>query len=283
MLSIISVRDLVYRYNLQRNVDDELENDAALNGINMDIKKGEFVTIIGHNGSGKSTLAKHFNALLLPSEGVVVVDGIDTRNSDMIWNIRQTAGMVFQNPDNQLVASVVEEDVAFGPENLGIPPQNIRERVKEALEAVGMIEYAQKAPHLLSGGQKQRVAIAGIIAMRPKCIILDEATAMLDPMGRQEVMNTVKKLNKEDGITIINITHYMDEAVDADRVFVMDHGTIVMSGSPREVFKNVELLKQLGLDVPQMTELAYLMRKEGYDIPADILTVDEMVELICRL
>ncbi|WP_407641827.1 energy-coupling factor transporter ATPase [Caldanaerobius fijiensis] len=266
-----------------RSRDEQSENDAALNGINVDIKQGEFVTIIGHNGSGKSTLAKHFNALLLPSSGTVLVDGIDTRNGDMVWNIRQTAGMVFQNPDNQLVASVVEEDVAFGPENLGIPPQNIRERVDEALRAVGMIEYAKKAPHLLSGGQKQRVAIAGIIAMRPKCIILDEATAMLDPSGRQEVMNTVKKLNREEGITIVNITHYMDEAVDADRVIVMDHGTIVMNGTPREVFKNVELLKRLGLDVPQVTELAYLIRKDGYDIPVNILTVDEMVELICRL
>ncbi|SHF08473.1 energy-coupling factor transport system ATP-binding protein [Caldanaerobius fijiensis DSM 17918] len=283
MLNIITARDLIYRYNSMRSRDEQSENDAALNGINVDIKQGEFVTIIGHNGSGKSTLAKHFNALLLPSSGTVLVDGIDTRNGDMVWNIRQTAGMVFQNPDNQLVASVVEEDVAFGPENLGIPPQNIRERVDEALRAVGMIEYAKKAPHLLSGGQKQRVAIAGIIAMRPKCIILDEATAMLDPSGRQEVMNTVKKLNREEGITIVNITHYMDEAVDADRVIVMDHGTIVMNGTPREVFKNVELLKRLGLDVPQVTELAYLIRKDGYDIPVNILTVDEMVELICRL
>lgn len=283
MLNIITARDLIYRYNSMRSRDEQSENDAALNGINVDIKQGEFVTIIGHNGSGKSTLAKHFNALLLPSSGTVLVDGIDTRNGDMVWNIRQTAGMVFQNPDNQLVASVVEEDVAFGPENLGIPPQNIRERVDEALRAVGMIEYAKKAPHLLSGGQKQRVAIAGIIAMRPKCIILDEATAMLDPSGRQEVMNTVKKLNREEGITIVNITHYMDEAVDADRVIVMEHGTIVMNGTPREVFKNVELLKRLGLDVPQVTELAYLIRKDGYDIPVNILTVDEMVELICRL
>lgn len=284
-MNIISARDVVYSYKTRGDSgsDGQPENDAALCGINIDIRQGEHVAIIGHNGSGKSTLAKHFNALLVPSSGTVLVDGIDTRDGRMLWNIRQIAGMVFQNPDNQLVASVVEEDVAFGPENLGIPPEEIRKRVDEALKAVGMWEHAKKAPHLLSGGQKQRVAIAGIIAMRPKCIILDEPTAMLDPVGRQEVMKTVKKLNREEGITVINITHFMDEAVASDRVFVMDHGKIVMHGTPREVFKNVEELKKLGLDVPQVTELAYLLKKEGYEIPVDVLTVEEMVELICRL
>ena len=228
------------------------------------------MTIIGHNGSGKSTLAKHFNGLIIPDEGVVIVDGIETKNDEMIWNVRQTAGMVFQNPDNQLVATVVEEDVAFGPENLGIPSKEIRKRVDESLKAVGMSEFAKRAPHLLSGGQKQRVAIAGIIAMHPKCIILDEPTAMLDPLGRKEVMDTVCKLNKDDKVTIVNITHFMDEAVLSDGVYVMDHGRIVLHGSPKEVFSNVETLKKLGLDVPQMTELSYLLSKQGYQLPKDI-------------
>lgn len=277
-MNIISAKDVSFSYK----VDEKNEKIYALNKVNIDIKQGQFVTIIGHNGSGKSTLAKHFNGLIIPDEGVVIVDGIETKNDEMIWNVRQTAGMVFQNPDNQLVATVVEEDVAFGPENLGIPSKEIRKRVDESLKAVGMSEFAKRAPHLLSGGQKQRVAIAGIIAMHPKCIILDEPTAMLDPLGRKEVMDTVCKLNKDDKVTIVNITHFMDEAVLSDVVYVMDHGRIVLHGSPKEVFSNVETLKKLGLDVPQMTELSYLLSKQGYQLPKDILTVDEMVEFICQ-
>ncbi|MCG0276106.1 MAG: energy-coupling factor transporter ATPase [Thermosediminibacteraceae bacterium] len=257
--------------------------DMALKDINLRIRKGEFVAIIGPNGSGKSTLAKLFNGLFVPTKGKVTVDGLDTRDRNNIWKIRQKAGMVFQNPDNQIVATMVEEDVAFGPENLGVPPEEIRKRVYEALEIVELTEFAQKPPHLLSGGQKQRVAIAGVIAMRPDYIILDEPTAMLDPVGRKEVINTVKRLNKEEGKTIVLITHFMEEAVQADRVIVMDKGRVVMMGTPREIFSQVEELKAIGLDVPQVTELAHRLRRWGLKVRGDILTIDEMVECLCPL
>lgn len=262
---------------------EENEEYMALDEINIDVKPGEFLAIIGHNGSGKSTLAKHFNAILIPSKGQVVVDGIDTKDSKRLWEIRQRAGMVFQNPDNQIVATIVEEDVAFGPENIGIPPEEIRKRVDNALETVDMLEYAQHGPHLLSGGQKQRVAIAGILAMRPKCIIFDEPTAMLDPSGRREVIDTIKMLNKEERITMVLITHFMEEAVDADRVVVMENGRIVMEGTPREVFSKVKEVKELGMDVPEMTELAFELRENGINIPSDVLTIKEMVDAICQL
>lgn len=262
---------------------EENEEHVALKEVTLKVKKGEFLVVIGHNGSGKSTLAKHFNAILIPSSGHIIVDGIDTQDSNRLWEIRQNAGMVFQNPDNQIVATIVEEDVAFGPENMGIPPAEIRKRVDSALEAVDMLEYAQHGPHLLSGGQKQRVAIAGILAMKPKCIILDEPTAMLDPSGRREVIDTIKKLNKEENITIVLITHFMEEAVDADRVVVMENGEIVMEGTPREVFSKVKEIKDLGLDVPEMTELAYELRENGINVPGDVLTIEEMVDAICQL
>ncbi|HHY98447.1 MAG TPA: energy-coupling factor transporter ATPase [Firmicutes bacterium] len=252
----------------------------ALVDICLTVKKGEFVVIIGHNGSGKSTLAKHLNALLLPDSGRVLVDGLDTRDPANLWKIRQTVGMVFQNPDNQIVATTVEEDVAFGPENLGVPSDEIRARIDQALEIVDMTRFKKHAPHLLSGGQKQRVAIAGVIAMRPACVVLDEPTAMLDPSGRAEVMSTVKKLNKEEGMTVVHITHFMDEAVMGDRVIVMEQGKIVMDGTPRSVFSNVSILRDLHLDVPQVTELASELRKEGFPVPKGILTVDEMVRFI---
>lgn len=278
MINMVETHDLVYKYKSGEGKGEF----AALNKINLNIKKGEFVVIIGHNGSGKSTFAKHINALLLPTEGKLFVKGMDTTLEDNLWDIRQTAGMVFQNPDNQIVATIVEEDVAFGPENLGVPPQEIRKRVDECLETVGMTQYMKHGPHLLSGGQKQRVAIAGVLAMKPECIVLDEPTAMLDPSGRKEVIDTIKKLNKEEGITIILITHYMEEAVEADRVIVMEKGEIVLSGTPKEVFSKVEKLKEMGLDVPQVTELAFELRKEGLDIPADILTIEEMVVELCQ-
>jgi len=257
--------------------------NLALDDINIKIEKGEFVAVLGHNGSGKSTLAKHFNALLLPSCGTVYVKGMNTKEEKLMWNIRQTAGMVFQNPDNQIVATIVEEDVAFGPENLGIPPSLIRERVDESLKTVGMTEYTVHSPHLLSGGQKQRVAIAGIIAMKPECIIFDEPTALLDPSGRKEVIDTIVKLNKEEGITIVLITHYMDEAIKADRICVMKSGKIIMEGKPKDIFKEVEKVKSAGLDVPQVTELSYRLSMEGIKLPPDILTVEEMVVELCRL
>lgn len=266
-------------FNYKKNDGEEI---IALNGIDLEIKKGEFVVVIGHNGSGKSTLAKHFNGILMPSGGDVFVDEINTKDLDRLWEIRQRAGMVFQNPDNQIVATIVEEDVAFGPENLGVPPEEIRERVHKCLKAVNMEEYASHGPHLLSGGQKQRVAIAGVLAMKPQCIILDEPTAMLDPSGRKEVIETIKWLNKNEGITILLITHFMEEAVDADRVVVMENGKVVMEGNPREVFSHVKELKMLGLDVPQMTELAYELNNSGIEIKGDILTIEEMVDEICQ-
>ena len=255
----------------------------AVDHVNMRVKKGEFLAILGHNGSGKSTLAKLFNALYVPSEGTVWVVGMDTRDDDLVFDIRQHAGMVFQNPDNQIVATVVEEDVAFGLENNGVPPQEIRARIDEALAAVNMTPFAKKAPHMLSGGQKQRVAIAGVLAMKPDVIILDESTAMLDPSGRREVMNTVHRLNREEGISVVIITHYMSEAATADYMIVMDDGKIAMSGTPRDVFTQVDKVRALGLDVPPMTDLAHMLRADGVDVRADILTVDEMVEEVCRL
>lgn len=269
------------RFSYKKTGSDE--ENTILKDINIDVKTGEFVVIIGHNGSGKSTLAKNFNAILLPSEGAVYVDGINTLERNKLWDIRQRAGMVFQNPDNQLVATIVEEDVAFGPENLGVPTVEIRSRVDEALKAVGMQDYSKHGPHLLSGGQKQRVAIAGVLAMKPKCIILDEPTAMLDPSGRIEVIETITRLNKSEGITIVLITHFMEEAVKADRIIVMDDGKIILNGKPKEVFSKVKELKQIGLDVPQMTELAYELNLSGIGIKEDVLTIEEMVNEICRL
>lgn len=276
--NIIEVKNLSFDYETE-----EGDKYRAIDGLSLEVKKGEFVVIIGHNGSGKSTLSKNLNAILVPTEGDILVNGMNTKDEDKLWDIRQTAGMVFQNPDNQIVATIVEEDVAFGPENLGIEPAEIRKRVEESLKSVGIYEFKDRQPHLLSGGQKQRVAIAGIIAMKPDCIIFDEATAMLDPSGRKEVMKTIKKLNREDNITTIHITHFMEEAVDADRVIVMEKGKKVLEGTPREVFKEIEMLKNIGLDVPYMTELSYMLNKEGIKIKDDILTVDEMVEELCRL
>lgn len=277
--NIIECKDLTFKY-----VDlEEQTEKTAINNVNMHVKEGEFLVVLGHNGSGKSTIAKHMNALLLPSGGKMYVDGLDTSNDDNLWDIRKTAGMVFQNPDNQLVATIVEEDVAFGPENLGVDPIEIRQRVDESLKSVNMYEYRKHAPHLLSGGQKQRIAIAGILAMRPKCIIFDEPTAMLDPSGRKEVIKTIKEVNKKFGITIILITHYMDEAAQADRIIVMDSGKVTMEGIPRKVFSNVKKMKEIGLDVPQVTELAYELKNNGIDISTEILNIDEMVNAICQL
>ena len=265
------------------NIEGKNEERYALKGVDLEVKKGEFLAILGHNGSGKSTIAKHMNALLVPHEGTVVVDGLDTSNLELTWDIRAKAGMVFQNPDNQLVATIVEEDVAFGPENLGVKSSEIRKRVDMSLEKVGMSEYKRHAPHLLSGGQKQRVAIAGILAIEPECIIFDEPTAMLDPLGRKEVLNNIKNLNKEHGMTIVLITHYMDEAAQADRIVVMDGGKIKMQGTPREIFPQVQLMKNIGLDVPQVTELAYELKEAGININTKILNVNEMVDELCQL
>lgn len=255
----------------------------VLLGIDLAIEPGSFVALLGHNGCGKSTLAKHFNAMLLPTGGAVLVRGIDTTDEDRKYDIRSTVGMVLQNPDNQLVSTIVEEDVAFGPENLGIPPDEIRRRVDDALKAVGMYDYREHAPHKLSGGQKQRVAIAGVIAMQPDCIVLDEPTAMLDPKGRREVMETIRTLNRERGITVVLITHYMDEAVQADRVVVMDEGTVLMDGTPREVFSRVDELRRVELDVPQPTELCDVLKKDGLSLPDGVLSVDECVEALSLL
>ncbi len=275
--NIIEVNNVSFVY--KGNDQDKLDV-TALEDISITIAEGEFIAVLGRNGSGKSTLAKLFNALLLPAVGTVIVDGINTLNEEMLWDIRSTAGMVFQNPDNQIVGTVVEEDVAFGPENLGVPQQEIRERVDEALEIIGLSEFKKHAPHLLSGGQKQRVAIAGILAMKPKCIVLDEATAMLDPIGRKEVMSILERLNTQENITVVHITHHMDEAVVADRVLVIDEGKCVIIGTPKEVFSDVEKIKSLGLDVPQVTELMYELNKSGCEFPLDVLTVDEALKCI---
>ncbi|WP_315073249.1 energy-coupling factor transporter ATPase [uncultured Clostridium sp.] len=266
-----------------KDSDGVKEEKYAVKDVNLSVKKGEFLVILGHNGSGKSTIAKHMNALVVPTEGTVIVDGLSTTDPNNVWNIRSKAGMVFQNPDNQLVATIVEEDVAFGPENLGVEPSEIRKRVDESLEKVGMSKYKKHAPHLLSGGQKQRIAIAGILAIQPECIIFDEPTAMLDPLGRKEVLKTIRDLNEKHGITIVLITHYMDEAAQADRIIVMDGGSVMMEGTPREIFPQVERMKSIGLDVPQVTELAYELKKAGININEKILNVDEMVNELCQL
>ncbi|MDV4152444.1 energy-coupling factor transporter ATPase [Clostridium sp. AL.422] len=277
--AMIKCNNVSFKYRANEGEEERY----AVNEVSFEVEKGEFLVILGHNGSGKSTIAKHMNALLVPSEGTVIVDGLDTLDAKNVWEIRSKAGMVFQNPDNQLVATIVEEDVAFGPENLGVSPQEIRKRVDESLKKVGMYEYRRHAPHLLSGGQKQRIAIAGILAMKPECIIFDEPTAMLDPSGRKEVLENIKEINKNYGITIVLITHYMDEAAQADRVIVMDDGKIILEGKPREVFSNVKEMKEIGLDVPQVTELCYELRNSGVDIDTNILNVDEMVNVICQL
>mgnify|MGYP000679510110 FL=1 len=273
MENIITSKELHFHYN--NDYDDKQPVKEVLKGLNIDIKKGEFVAVLGHNGSGKSTFAKHLNGILLPCSGKVYVAGIDTADDERLFELRQHAGMVFQNPDNQIVSSIVEEDVAFALENLGVPYEEMRQRVDDALKAVQMYEYRKHSPSQLSGGQKQRVAIAGIIAMRPDCIILDEPTAMLDPQGRKEVLKTIRRLNKENGITIVLITHYMDEAAKSDRVIVMDSGKVVFDDVPKEVFSHVEQLKAIGLDVPQTTELAYLLRQNGIDIDSHIISEEE--------
>lgn len=278
-MKMVKAEGLTYEYTKIMETDHGTEEHrvVALKNVNIEIEKGEFVVVLGHNGSGKSTFAKHINALLQPTGGTLWVKGMNTQEEGLIWEIRQTAGMVFQNPDNQLVATVVEEDIAFGPENMGVPPKEIRMRVDEALDAVRMKEFAAYTPSKLSGGQKQRIAIAGVLAMKPDCIVLDEPTAMLDPVGRNEVIDTLHSLNEEKGITIILITHHMNEAIKADRVFVMDKGKLVMQGSPKEVFSHVEKLKSLGLEVPQVTELAYMLKKSGLNIEDGILTVEELM------
>lgn len=282
-MGIIKARKLVHEY-IRRDEEGNVESiQTALDRVDLDVHAGEFIAILGHNGSGKSTLAKHINAILEPSEGSLWVDGYDVSEEANIWNVRQTAGMVFQNPDNQIIASVVEEDVGFGPENIGVPTEEIWKRVEDSLKAVGMLKYRNHSPNKLSGGQKQRVAIAGVMAMQPKCIVLDEPTAMLDPNGRKEVLRAVHQLNREKGVTIILITHYMEEVVDADRVYVMDSGHVVMQGTPRDVFSQVESLKEYRLDVPQITLLAHELRQAGLDIPAGILTRQELTEALIRI
>ncbi len=280
---MIKSRNLKFKYTSFNPEDNSKTEFQALNGINIDIHAGEFIAILGHNGSGKSTLAKHMNAIFVPSEGDLFVDSLNTKDENNIWDIRQKSGMVFQNPDNQIIATIVEEDIAFGPENLGIPKDEIKKRIDYALNSVEMSDYRKAVPSFLSGGQKQRIAIAGIIAMKPKYIILDEPTAMLDPIGRRDVINTIEKLNKEEGITIVLITHFMEEAIRADRVIVMDKGQVVLDDIPKKVFSQVEYLKNLGLDVPQVTELSYNLNKLGINISTDIISIDEMVEAICQL
>ena len=276
--TIINVEDVRFSYITAEGVAP-----IVLDGVTLDIEEGSFVAVLGHNGSGKSTLAKHMNAILLPTGGKVYVDGMDTADEDKLLDIRRTIGMVFQNPDNQIVASVVEEDVAFAPENLGVPSAEIRRRVEEALEAVGMTEYARHAPHLLSGGQKQRVAIAGVLAMRPRCIVLDEPTAMLDPVGRREVLDTVCRLQRELGMTVVLITHHMDEAARAQRLVVMDNGHVVMDGPPAQVFQNVVGLRRLGLEVPDSVSLLYELRQAGLDVPLDVLTPEDCANVVAQI
>lgn len=282
-MNIIKVKDLVFLYRKKDENGNVTQEIRAVDGVDMEVKKGDFVAILGHNGSGKSSLAKHINGILFPTEGDVHVNGMNTRDEDKIWHIRQTAGMVFQNPDNQIIGSVVEEDVAFGPENLGVPTDEIWERVERCLKSVNMEAFRGDSPNKLSGGQKQRVAIAGVMAMEPECIVLDEPTAMLDPRGRQDVIRTVHELNTKKGITILLITHNMDEVIGADKVFVMDSGKVVMSGKPREIFERVEEIKSYGLEIPHATEVAYRLRKKGLPLPEDILTREELVEAICQL
>ena len=283
-MEIVKTENLTFEY-IRRDENDNVEGiTTAVDNVSIDVKQGEFIAILGHYGSGKSTLAKHLNAILFPTEGTVWVNGLDTKDLDNLWTVRNTAGMVFQNPDNQIIGQIVEEDVGFGPENMGVPTKEIWERVEESLKVVGMYEYRKSSPNRLSGGQKQRVSIAGVLAMHPKCIVLDEPTAMLDPIGRKEVIDAVRGLNDVEKITIILITHNMDEIVHADRVFVMDKGHIEMEGTPREIFSQVERLKELRLCVPQVTEIAYELKKRGLPIPAGILTIDELTEALkkCR-
>ena len=280
IMEIIKAENVVYEY-IRRDEEGNVEGiTKAVNDVSLDIEQGQFIAILGHNGSGKSTLAKHMNAILNPTEGTLWVDGMDTKEEDNIWKIRQTAGMVFQNPDNQIIGQVVEEDVGFGPENMGIPTEEIWQRVEESLRAVGMYEYRKYSPNKLSGGQKQRVSIAGVLAMHPKCIVLDEPTAMLDPSGRKEVIRAVRGLNQVEGVTLILITHYMEEIIHADKVFVMDGGKIAMQGTPREIFSQVEKLKALRLDVPQVTLLAYELQKKGIPLPDGILTREELIRAL---
>ena len=282
-MGIIKAKNVVHEF-FRRDEEGNVESiTTALDHVNLDVKAGQFIAILGHNGSGKSTLAKHINALLTPTEGVIWVDGMDVLDEDNTIPIRKTAGMVFQNPDNQIIASVVEEDVGFGPENIGVPTEEIWTRVNQSLEAVDMVKYRKHSPNKLSGGQKQRVAIAGVVAMEPKCIVFDEPTAMLDPNGRKEVIATAHDLNKKKGVTIILITHYMEEVVDADKIYVMDHGHVVMEGTPKEIFSQVDTLKHYRLDVPQVTILADELKKRGLDIPDGILTKEELVEALCQL
>ena len=278
------IKALKLGFDYQRYDDDGnvVDMQRAVNDVNLDIKAGEFVAVLGHNGSGKSTLAKHMNALLIPTDGTMLVDGIDTARETKLWKVRQKAGMVFQNPDNQIIGTVVEEDVGFGPENMGIPTDDIWKRVDDSLEKVGMTAYRYQSQNKLSGGQKQRVAIAGVMAMRPRCIILDEPTAMLDPNGRKEVLEAVRELNRKEKVTVILITHYMEEVIHADRVYVMDSGNVVMQGNPKEIFSQVDTLKKYGLDVPQVTLLAYELKKSGVDVPDGILTTEELVSALCQ-
>lgn len=279
-MGIIKTKDLVYEY-IRRDEEGNVEGiNRAVDDVTLDIRQGDFIAILGHNGSGKSTLAKHMNAILNPTEGTIWVDGKDTKDEDELWNIRQTAGMVFQNPDNQIIGQVVEEDVGFGPENMGIPTKEIWGRVEESLRAVGMYQFRKFSPNKLSGGQKQRVSIAGVLAMHPKCIVLDEPTAMLDPNGRKEVIRAIRGLNQVEGVTVILITHYMEEIIHADKVFVMDQGKVTMEGTPREIFSHVEKLKSLRLDVPQVTQLAFELQKKGVKLPQGILTTEEFVEAL---
>ena len=281
--NMIQADRLAYNYVKYDEEGREKETIRAVDGVSFEVEKGDFVAILGHNGSGKSTLAKHINALLTPSEGTLWVNGMDTSDEERLWDVRQSAGMVFQNPDNQIIGSIVEEDVGFGPENMGVPTEEIWQRVEESLKAVNMLKYRHHSPNRLSGGQKQRVAIAGVVAMHPKCIVLDEPTAMLDPNGRKEVIRAVRALNQVEDITVILITHYMEEVIYADKVLVMDDGKVVMQGTPREIFSQVETLKSYRLDVPQATLLAWELKKAGLDLPDGILTREELVEALCRL
>ena len=283
MKKMVQTDDLIFEYAKRDEEGNVIGSYRAIDQVNLEVEEGQFIAVLGHNGSGKSTLAKHLNAILVPTEGTVWVDGTNTSDPNELWNVRQSAGMVFQNPDNQIIGTVVEEDVGFGPENLGVPTDEIWQRVEDSLKAVGMISYRHHSPNKLSGGQKQRVAIAGVIAMKPRCIMLDEPTAMLDPNGRKEVLRTVEELRKKEKVTVILITHYMEEVIDADKVFVMDHGHVVMEGTPREIFSQVDTLKKYRLDVPQVTILADELKKRGLDIPAGILRKEELVEAICRL
>ena len=283
-MDMVKTDKLVFEYEKRDEEGNVIGTHRAVDGKwDLDVKEGQFIAILGHNGSGKSTLAKHINAILVPTGGTMWVDGKDTKKPEELWNVRQSAGMVFQNPDNQIIGTVVEEDVGFGPENLGVPTDEIWERVEDSLKSVGMIEYRHHSPNKLSGGQKQRVAIAGVVAMEPKCIVLDEPTAMLDPVGRKEVLKTVKKLRKKKNVTVVLITHYMEEVIDADKIYVIDHGHVVMEGTPREIFAQVDRLKEYRLDVPQVTILADTLRKMGLDIPEGILRKEELVEAVCRL